>query len=142
MEPEVCHIRYILARVRAFLLACVLAGGVSAQVPFSSTGQVFAVIKSTNELHVFTVQAGYNSSTTIPVGSLPAGGLDAVGFRRTDRFLYGLGRSDNHLYRIGQGAVFADLGRSGSTTTCAIWRVTSRPTADICWQLAPRCWAM
>lgn len=113
MEPEVCYMKFVRARVWVCVLAYVLAGGVSAQVPFSSTGQVFAVIKNTNELHVFTVQAGYNSSTTIPVGVLPAGGLDALGFRRTDRFLYGIGRSDNHLYRIGQGAVYTDLGVIG-----------------------------
>jgi gliding motility-associated-like protein len=113
MEPEVCHIKFFCARLRVCVIACLLAGGLAAQVPFKSTGQVFAVIKNTNELHVFTVQAGYNSSTTIPVGPLPAGGLDAVGFRRTDRFLYGIGRSDNHLYRIGEGAVASDLGAIG-----------------------------
>jgi len=113
MEPEVYHIMFLRARMWVCVLACVLAGELAAQVPFRSTGQVFCVIKNTNELHVFKIQAGYNSSTTIPVGSLPGGGLDAIGFRCSDGYLYGIGRSDNHLYRIGEGAAFADLGAVG-----------------------------
>jgi gliding motility-associated-like protein len=88
-------------------------GKVWGQTPFLRTGQVFSILQNTNELQEFLVQPSYNSINPVPIGSLPGAGLDALGFRRTDNLLYGIGWANNHLYKIGQNATAQDLGAVG-----------------------------
>jgi gliding motility-associated-like protein len=40
----------------------------------------------------------------------PPVGLDAIGFRKTDNLLYGISRTNNHLFRIGANGAMTDLG--------------------------------
>jgi gliding motility-associated-like protein len=87
------------------------------QTPFLRTGQVFQILENTNELQVFSVQPSYNSLNAQTLGTLPAGGLEALAFRRTDNFLYAIGKANNHLYKIGQNAEALDLGHIGLDNT-------------------------
>jgi len=99
-----------------WLLCCIFFSTLnllSGQTPFLRTGQVFSILQNTNELQEFLVQPSYNSINTAPIGLLPSGGLDALGFRRTDNMLYGIGLTNNHLYKIGQNAVAQDIGAIG-----------------------------
>lgn len=93
--------------------ACLFCHAGISQSPFLRTGQVYVILQNTNELQVFSVLPSYNSINTVTVGNLPAGGLDAIGFRRSDNFLYGIGAATNHLFKIGENAVFQDLGDVG-----------------------------
>ncbi len=80
------------------------------QAPFKRTGQVFLVLSGSNVM----VEMAVNPSNFVPdfIGSypLPAGGLEAIGFRGTDNFLYGINPANNHLYALGVNGVFQDLG--------------------------------
>ena len=93
-----------------FLFAWLSMNG---QAPFLRVGQVFVIPQNSSDLEEFVVQPGYNSLTTIVLGALPPGGFDALGFRRTDNFLYGIGKADNHLFRVGQNAGYLDIGPVG-----------------------------
>lgn len=103
----------LVSRSRLCLACSLCAVFATAQTPFLRTGQVFSTLRTSTELQLYTVQAGYNSISADPIGNLPAGGVDAIGFRSTDNFLYGIGISNNHLYRIGQNAAAQDLGPVG-----------------------------
>lgn len=72
-------------------------------------GQVFSILQGTNELQMFVIGTG-NSNQPYTIGQLPPGGINALGFRSTDNFLYGINSASNHLFRIGQNAVSQDLG--------------------------------
>ncbi|GAB4490635.1 MAG: hypothetical protein OHK0019_09800 [Saprospiraceae bacterium] len=80
------------------------------QTPFERTGQVFLVLENSNEIAEFRVD---NSLQTDALGILPPGGLNALGFRRKDNFLYGINPGNNHLYKIGKNATSQDLGDAG-----------------------------
>lgn len=87
------------------------------QTPFSRTGQVFVTLP--NALAEFGVSPLYQVSDVSPLGSLPTGNLEAIGFRKTDNLLYGILQSDQHLYRMGQGASAQDLGPAGLDNSLA-----------------------
>ncbi|MBX2889790.1 MAG: gliding motility-associated C-terminal domain-containing protein [Saprospiraceae bacterium] len=98
------------------LLVClmVICPALFGQTPFDRTGQVFLVLQGTEELVEFSVD---NALKTTIIGKLPAGGLNALGFRKTDNFLYGINPQNNHLYRVGKNAVAQDLGLVGLDNT-------------------------
>lgn len=105
------------ASVRAFallpvwiLFCCCL---LQAQTPFERTGQVFLVSQNTYDLLNFVVAPGNNVVQTSPFSPPPAGGIDAIGFRKTDNFIYGINPLDQHIYRIGKNGVSADVGGAG-----------------------------
>jgi hypothetical protein len=128
MEPEVCHIKFFSARLRVCVIACLLAGGLAAQVPFKSTGQVFAVIKNTNELHVFTVQAGYNSSTTDSGGATACWRTGCCG-ASAGPIVFCMVLVEATITCTGskRSSGIPIWVRSGSTTTCVIWPATLTP---------------
>ena len=95
-----------------FLLLCCLAllpVFCNGQVPFKRTGQVFFSVQSPAELVAFTIKPS-GSTQISPLAASPTGGVDAIGFRKIDNLVYGIGISDNHLYRTGSDGVFHDLG--------------------------------
>ena len=79
------------------------------QVPFQRTGQVFLSVQFPAEVVEFTVSPG-GSPQINNLASSPPGGLDALGFRKTDNLLYGIGPANNHLYRVDAGGTVQDLG--------------------------------
>ncbi len=83
------------------------------QTPFVRTGQVFLVSQTNQELVDFVVHPSFNTLDVSPLGPLPAGGLEAIGFRKTDNLLYGINPGNNHLVRVGQNGVAQDLGTTG-----------------------------
>lgn len=105
-------LKYILE----WLLFC---GALSsfAQTPFQRTGQVFQILADNNELQEFSVLPSANNTSGITLGPLPPGGFDAMGYRRTDNLLYGIGSANNHVYKVGQNADFQDLGAAGLFNT-------------------------
>lgn len=87
---------------------------VAGQTPFERTGQVFLVLENSNELSEFRVD---NTLQIDVFGALPPGGLNALGFRKTDNFLYGINPGNNRLYKIGKNAAAQDLGEIGLDNT-------------------------
>jgi gliding motility-associated-like protein len=105
--------------VRA-LMFLILATGCSfafCQTPFLRTGQIFLLEQNTNELTRVSVSPVYNSLQTDVLGGLPPGGLNALGFRKTDNLLYGINPANNRLYRVGVGAAAQNLGPAGLDNT-------------------------
>lgn len=98
--------------IRIMVLLVASNAGIRAQVPFDRTGQVFLTVFGSSDMLEFSVDAG-NVLKTDPLGSPPAGGIEAIGFRKTDNLLYGINPGNNHLFRIGRGGALKDLGKAG-----------------------------
>lgn len=105
--------------VKTLMLLTSLGGMVpvlNGQAPFLRTNQVFLVVQNSHDLAEFTV-SGYNTLQITTLGATPAGGIDAIGFRKTDNLLYGINPGNNHLLRLGQSGSMQDLGTAGLDNT-------------------------
>jgi gliding motility-associated-like protein len=105
-----CFCTRALALLACSTLPCLFLRG---QMLFERTGQVFLVLQNTNELVEFSINPSSNSLQFNTLGVLPPTGFYALGFRKTDNFLYGINFGNNHLFKIGKNAVAQDLGSVG-----------------------------
>lgn len=103
---------YCFSAIRTLSLFFVCCPALSGQMPFERTGQVFLTVFGSSDMLEFRVDAG-NVLQTDPLGPPPAGGLEAIGFRKTDNLLYGINPGNNHLFQIGRNGALKDLGKAG-----------------------------
>lgn len=99
-----------------FLLLCTVHQ-LAAQMPFNRIGQVFMTKQTPEEIAEFKILPSYNTASVSPFSPAPGGGINALGFRKTDNLLYGIGQANLHIYKIGQGGSAQDLGTAGLNTT-------------------------
>lgn len=108
MIKTTVYLHYFLFALLGFVV-----GPLRAQTPFTRQFQIFQILETTNELAVFSVTPGSNVLQVNAVFPLPQVGLNALGFRKQDNFLYAVAFANNHLYRIGSNGVAVDLGNVG-----------------------------
>jgi gliding motility-associated-like protein len=105
---------YYRKTVRLILVAAFLLFGgcglLFCQAPFTCQGQVFLTLEGSNELVEAIISPGNNSLQISPIGN-PGVSLHTLGFRSTDRLLYGIGTLDLHLYQIDANGTAKDLGK-------------------------------
>ncbi|MCK6692685.1 MAG: gliding motility-associated C-terminal domain-containing protein [Thermoanaerobaculia bacterium] len=104
--------RYRPHALRILFLLIVCCPGIGGQTPFERTGQVYLTVFGSSDMLEFGVDAG-NVLKTGPLGAPPAGGMEAIGFRKTDNLLYGINPGNNHLFQIGRNGGLKDLGKIG-----------------------------
>lgn len=108
------------ARFAFYLLVLLLPWAAGAQVPFTCEGQGFAVQQGTNELAVMSIDPGNSSLKFTPIDTLQDLEIEALGFRSTDRLLYGIGKTSHRLYRIDANGSVEDLGLLATESGLAI----------------------
>ena len=82
----------------------------SAQQPFTEEGQILTIVQLEglfSEIQIDPSNAAIRMRTITPA-QVPA--LDALGYRRTDRMVYGINFDDHHIYRLDANGMFEDLG--------------------------------
>jgi gliding motility-associated-like protein/uncharacterized repeat protein (TIGR01451 family) len=89
---------------------CFFTSSVLAQEPLNCDGTVYCIIESTNEFGRVFINPANNSVSLIPISSLGSLDIHAIGYRSTDQFVYGIGRTDHRLYQIDALGDVADLG--------------------------------
>ena len=89
-----------------FLLVLFSPRAIVGQSPFICEGQAFVIQEGTGELVSFNSQPG-NLSIISPALGVE---IEALGFRSTDRLLYGIGKNSRRLYRIDANGTVEDLG--------------------------------
>nr|HQU58201.1 hypothetical protein [Saprospiraceae bacterium] len=80
------------------------------QGPFTCEGQVFVLSSLSTELSDLGISPANNSLSFTPISPNLGQTLNALGFRSTDRLLYGIGQADQHLYRIDADGTLEDMG--------------------------------
>ncbi|MGH1437785.1 MAG: gliding motility-associated C-terminal domain-containing protein [Lewinella sp.] len=89
---------------------CFFAVSLLAQEPLDCDGTVYCIIEPTNEFGRVFINPANNSVSLIPINSLGALDIHAIGYRSTDQLIYGVGRTDHRLYRIDALGDVEDLG--------------------------------
>ena len=92
------------------LLVSLLPPATYGQAPFTCRGQAFVIQEGTGELAEMTIDPGNNGLKFLPINAGLGVEIEALGFRSTDRLLYGIGRAGRHLYRIDANGVVEDFG--------------------------------
>lgn len=82
----------------------------SGQAPFVCEGQAFVIREGTGELSEMSIDPANNGLRFLPVNANLGVAIEALGFRATDRLLYGIGRTSRRLYRIDANGLVEDLG--------------------------------
>lgn len=80
------------------------------QNPFTCEGQVFVLSSLSTELADLGISPANNALSFTPISANLGQTLNALGFRSTDRLLYGIGQADQHLYRIDADGTLEDMG--------------------------------
>jgi len=96
-----------------FLIALSLCGFTAkGQTPFACTGQVFLVLEGTDELAELQVDSNHPVDKVVTI-DFAGVQVNALGYRRTDNYLYGIDPANHNLYRIGADGTLEDLGNPG-----------------------------
>ena len=88
-----------------------------AQEPFSCQGQYFlslsADVGSQSGLFLVTIDPVSGNTIFTPIATSVGATMNAIGYRKTDNFIYGVNPNPNllRLYRVGADGVAVDLGR-------------------------------
>ncbi len=82
------------------------------QAPFSCEGQVFMVLNGSDELVELQINANQSVDNNT-INDFPGVQIDALGFRSTDNFLYGLDPANHNLYKLDADGTLEDLGNPG-----------------------------
>lgn len=84
---------------------------IHAQVPFDCDGIAYTINEDNNTFASLFVNPTNNSINLQTISQLPADvEIYALGYRRTDNLIYGIGRTNHHLYRIDATGALEDLG--------------------------------
>ncbi len=101
-------------------LRCIVCSGIilgqsvslTAQVPFTEEGQVFTILQLEglfSEIQIDPSNAAIRLRTVSP-SQVPV--LNALGYCRTDRMIYGIREDDHHIYRLDANGTPEDIGPS------------------------------
>lgn len=99
------------------LCTLIIPASVAAQHLFTEEGQVFALEKTTRAFLQYGVDPSNGAirmTTVNPDIGVP---LDAIGYRRTDRLIYGIHTISKHLYRVDAAGTAEDMGSIGLDPT-------------------------
>ena len=106
--------KYIPKGMHFTLLIAILflARPLSAQQPFECNGQLFLIGENGQELVGVSFSPGSNALVFNTLNANLGVEISALGFRRTDGLLYGIGKSNKRLYRMDAMGIVDDLGQS------------------------------
>lgn len=91
----------------------IMGGALHAQQPFECLGQMFVVTNNGQSLLSLSISPPNNALNQTTINPSLPNPISALGFRRTDGLLYGIGTNDQRLYRMDATGMQEELGVLG-----------------------------